>query len=138
MDKTDRAARYPFCPFPSDKMMRVEIVRDKIVPGWISREIQDRRIWFDNEGFFLDFDDWSEAVFEILAEECGISPLTDFHRRMVHFFRDYYACNGRAPMNHEILERIPTIILELERLFPGAIRKGARRLAGLPNPKTCN
>ncbi len=26
---------------------------------------------------------------------------------------------------------------ELEGLFPGGIRMGARRLAGLPNPKTC-
>jgi sulfur relay (sulfurtransferase) DsrC/TusE family protein len=26
---------------------------------------------------------------------------------------------------------------ELEDLFPGGIKYGARRLAGLPNPKTC-
>jgi tRNA 2-thiouridine synthesizing protein E len=28
-------------------------------------------------------------------------------------------------------------LVELESLFPGGIKKGARRLAGLPNPKTC-
>ena len=28
-------------------------------------------------------------------------------------------------------------LLELECLFPGGIRHGAKRLAGLPNPKRC-
>ncbi|MFH0728268.1 MAG: TusE/DsrC/DsvC family sulfur relay protein [Pseudomonadota bacterium] len=102
------------------------------------REILERRILFDDEGFFTDFEDWSEAVFAVLAAESGISPLTDSHRRVVRFFRDYYACNGRAPMNREVREGIAMSILELERLFPEGIKKGARRLAGLPNPKTCN
>jgi tRNA 2-thiouridine synthesizing protein E len=101
-------------------------------------EVQGRRILFDDEGFFTDFEDWSVAVFEMKAEESGISPVTDLHRRVVRFFRDYYAYNGRAPLNRELREGISMSVLELERLFPEGIKKGARRLAGLPNPKTCN
>jgi tRNA 2-thiouridine synthesizing protein E len=102
------------------------------------RELLGRRISFDDEGFFTDFEDWSDAVFAVLAAESGISPLTDSHRQVVCFFRDYYAYNGRAPMNREVREGIAMSILEVERLFPEGIKKGARRLAGLPNPKTCN
>ncbi len=29
-------------------------------------------------------------------------------------------------------------LMELESMFPGGIRKGARLLAGLPNPQSCN
>lgn len=107
-------------------------------PVTLFREIHGRRISFDDEGFFTDFEDWSDAVFEVLAAESGISPLTDLHREVVRFFRDYYAHNGRAPMNREVREGIAMSILELERLFPEGVKKGARRLAGLPNPKTCN
>jgi sulfur relay (sulfurtransferase) DsrC/TusE family protein len=28
-------------------------------------------------------------------------------------------------------------LLEIEKLFPGGIKYGARRVAGLPNPKNC-
>ena len=28
-------------------------------------------------------------------------------------------------------------LLEVEALFPGGIKYGARRIAGLPNPKAC-
>jgi tRNA 2-thiouridine synthesizing protein E len=28
-------------------------------------------------------------------------------------------------------------LMEMESLFPGGIKHGARRLAGLPNPRSC-
>ena len=57
---------------------------------------------------------------------------------MIRFLREYYACNGRAPLNRQLRKGAGMSLLELEELFPEGIKMGARRLAGLPNPKTCS
>ena len=101
------------------------------------REIDGRSIVFDSEDFFDDPDDWTEATAGILAEEIGLSPMTSSHLRVLFFLRDYYYRNGRAPLNKELRGGLNMSIAEIERLFPGGIKYGARRLAGLPNPKSC-
>jgi tRNA 2-thiouridine synthesizing protein E len=100
--------------------------------------IAGRNIAFDEEGFFESFEDWSEEVFVALANESGLVPVTERHRQVVRFLRDYYAANGRAPLNNQIRKGTGMSLLELEGLFPDGIKMGARRLAGLPNPKTCS
>jgi tRNA 2-thiouridine synthesizing protein E len=57
---------------------------------------------------------------------------------VVRFLRDFYAYNGRAPLNNELRKGTGMSLLELDGLFPEGLKQGARRLAGLPNPKTCN
>lgn len=101
------------------------------------RTVAGRETWFDAEGFFWEPDDWTEAAAEELARETGIPALDDVQWRVLRFLRDYYARNGRAPMNRELRAATELSLVELERLFPDGIRMGARRLAGLPNPKTC-
>ena len=66
------------------------------------RVIAGRKVTFDDEGFFDDFEDWSEEIFEALAHESGISLITDQHRQVVRVLREFYAYNGRAPLNNEI------------------------------------
>jgi TusE/DsrC/DsvC family sulfur relay protein len=102
------------------------------------REIAGREVAFDEEGFFDDFEAWSEEVFEALAYESGVSPITGRHRQVVRFLREFYAYNGRAPLNNELRKGIGMSLLELNSLFPEGLKQGARRLAGLPNPKTCS
>jgi TusE/DsrC/DsvC family sulfur relay protein len=102
------------------------------------RVIAGREIAFDNEGFFDDFEDWSEEIFEALAYESGISLITDQHRQVVRVLREFYAYNGRAPLNNELRKGVGISLLELDSLFQGGLKKGARRLSGLPNPKTCS
>ena len=58
--------------------------------------------------------------------------------RCVRFLREYYAGNGRAPLNRQLRTGTGMSLLELDDLFPEGIKMGARRLAGLPNPKTCS
>ena len=107
-------------------------------PGPRLRVLDGRNILFDGEGFFNDFDDWSEKIFDILAAEQGLTEITDQHRQVIRFLRDYYAYHGRAPMNRELRQGTGMPVLKLEQLFPGGLKEGARRLSGLPNPKTCN
>jgi tRNA 2-thiouridine synthesizing protein E len=101
------------------------------------RYFDGRAVVFDSDGFFDDFEDWSEAVFQILAEEEGMTALSDAHWRAVRFLREFYAFNGRAPLNQELKKGLGSSLIELESLFPGGLKNGARRLAGLPNPKSC-
>ncbi len=111
---------------------------DETVPQQQVRLLAGREILFDAEGFLSDFNDWSEELFEILAQESGLACLTDKHWRVVRFLREFYAQNGRSPLNHQLRKGTELSALELQHLFPEGIKLGARRLAGLPNPKTCS
>jgi tRNA 2-thiouridine synthesizing protein E len=102
------------------------------------RLLAGREIAFDDEGFFWDHDDWSEQAAAELAAEAGLADLDEVRWRVIRFFRQYYEYNGRAPLNQEIKKGTGLSLLELQGLFPGGLKQGARRLAGLPNPKTCN
>jgi dissimilatory sulfite reductase related protein len=105
--------------------------------GHTTKVIDGKEVVFDDESFLLDPETWSETLAETLADEMGLSPLTDVHWRLIRFLRTFYLENGRAPLNRVIKRETGLKLLDLERLFPGGIRNGARRLAGLPNPRSC-
>ena len=65
------------------------------------REIEGRHILFDAEGFWEEPDDWSESAACELALESGLFHMTEDHWRVLHFLRDYYYQNGRAPLNKQ-------------------------------------
>lgn len=106
-------------------------------PHPVVRSFGQRDVLFDGEGFFNDFSDWDESIATLLAAECGLAALTEQHWRVIRFLREFYAGHGRAPLNSQLKKGTAMTLMELERLFPGGIKSGARRLAGLPNPKTC-
>jgi tRNA 2-thiouridine synthesizing protein E len=101
------------------------------------RFIAGRDVYFDSEGFLADPSQWSEEIVELLARESGIDQLDENHWRVIHFIREYYLQNGRAPLHRELKKGIGMALMEIEGLFPGGIKMGARLLAGLPNPKSC-
>ncbi len=102
------------------------------------RLVAGRQTAFDGEGYFWDYDDWSESAARELAAEAGLVTLEETHWQVIRFFREFYQYHGRAPLNQQIRKGTGLSLLELQRLFPGGLKSGARRLAGLPNPKTCN
>ena len=104
----------------------------------VVRIFGQRQVVFDAEGFLHDFSDWTEETCAVLAAEAGLLELSGKHRQVIRFFREFYAANGRAPLNSQLRKGTDMSLLELEALFPGGIRNGARRLAGLPNPTTCS
>lgn len=101
------------------------------------RVIAGREIVFDGEGFFTNYDDWSEEVCLALARQSGLSELDEKQWRVIRFIREFYEYNGRAPLNKQLKGGTGMSVLEMEGLFPEGLKYGARRLAGLPNPKTC-
>ncbi len=102
------------------------------------RVIAGRTLLFDGEGFLWDPAEWGEEVAEELARESGLGEALDEMRwRVVRFLREFYARNGRAPLNKILRQGTGLALRELEGLFPGGIKYGLRRIAGLPNPKHC-
>ncbi len=101
------------------------------------REIAGQQILFDEEGFFWHPGDWNEDAALALARESGLDELTAEHRQVIGFLREFYFANGRAPLNRQLTAGTGMSMLAIEALFPGGIKQGARRLAGLPNPKSC-
>ncbi len=102
-----------------------------------TRVIDGKGVVFDEEGFLLDPESWTETIAETLARETGIFTLTKQQWAIINLLRAFYLANGRAPLNRDVKRQTGLSLLELERLFPGGIRNGARRLAGLPNPRSC-
>ncbi len=106
-------------------------------PNHILRVIAGREIMFDNEGFLWHPDEWTEEVATALAAESGLESFTASHWRVMRYLREYYLANGRAPLHRPLAKALGLSLLQIEALFPGGIKYGARRFAGLPNPKTC-
>lgn len=119
-------------------MAQAPAAQDTPRTGPHGRRLAGREVAFDNEGFFWDFEAWSEQAARELAGEAGLAELTEVHWRVLRFFRQYYQHHGRAPLNQELRKGVGVSLLEMQGLFPGGLKHGARRLAGLPNPKTCN
>ena len=80
---------------------------------------------------------WSEEALDLLAKEAGVEAVSEKQRTVIRFLRKYYLEQGKAPLNHHIKAGTGMALAEIEALFPGGIKYGARRLAGLPNPKGC-
>ncbi len=106
-------------------------------PNRILRDIAGRQVLFDGEGFLWHPEAWTPELAEALAIESGLASLTDRHWQVLRYLREYYVANGRAPLNRPLSRAIGLGLLQIEALFPGGIKYGARRIAGLPNPKTC-
>lgn len=105
--------------------------------GSTYRSVAGRDLLFDEEGYLWNPDEWNEEVAEVLARESGITELNDKHWQIIRFLRNFYCNYGRAPLNRQLAKGTEISLLSIESLFPGGIKLGARRIAGLPNPKSC-
>jgi tRNA 2-thiouridine synthesizing protein E len=101
------------------------------------RTVAGRDIYFDWEDFLWSPDDWDEKVAVALARESGLTQLDETHWRVLRFMREFYFYHGRAPLNKDLKQGTGLSLMEMEKMFPQGIRLGARRIAGLPNPKSC-
>jgi tRNA 2-thiouridine synthesizing protein E len=101
------------------------------------RFLADREVVFDRQGFFRNYEDWFPEAAEALAVESGLDHLGPDHWRVINFLREFFEFNRRAPLNTQLKKGTGLSLMELEKLFPEGIKYGARRLAGLPNPKSC-
>jgi dissimilatory sulfite reductase related protein len=91
----------------------------------------------NDEGFFTDPDQWTEAMAPELARAEGIDELTDDHWRVLRFMRSEYGQKGTGPTVRVLGKTSGVSIKELYQLFPKGPAKTAAKIAGIPKPRGC-
>lgn len=87
---------------------------------------------FDEDGFVLDLDHWSEALAEELAIAADIGPLTAGHWEAIHFIRQKFDSTGGLPLMRHVCRQLGMRPNAVKGMFGGC--RQLWRIAGLPNP----
>lgn len=107
-------------------------------------DISGHLVQTDEQGYLLNFEDWSEPFAETMAERDGVR-LFDDHWGLILYFRDYYLATGSVPTMHRLLRTLghqqgarfhdeKAYGKFLYRLFPSDPVRELCKLAGLPKP----
>jgi tRNA 2-thiouridine synthesizing protein E len=99
--------------------------------------IADTAIELNEEGFFVQPDQWTEAMAPELARRDGIDQLTDAHWTVIRFMRTEYAEKGTGPTVRILGKLSGVSVKDLYQLFPKGPAKVAARIAGIPKPRGC-
>jgi tRNA 2-thiouridine synthesizing protein E len=92
---------------------------------------------FNDEGFFVDPDQWTVDMVPELARREGIEELTDSHWQVIRFMRSEYLAKGTGPTVRVLGKTSGVSIKELYQLFPKGPAKMAAKIAGIPKPRGC-
>ena len=106
-------------------------------------EFNNKQIETDKQGYLLDSNDWCEELAPIIAEQENIT-LSEQHREVVHFVRDFYVEYNTSPAIRMLVKAMAQKLGEekgnsmyLYKLFPKGPAKQATKIAGLPKPARC-
>ena len=91
----------------------------------------------NDDGFFTDPDQWTEAMAPELARTEGIDDLTEDHWRVIKFMRSEYFEKGTGPTVRVLGKTSGVSIKQLYQLFPKGPAKTAAKIAGIPKPRGC-
>jgi tRNA 2-thiouridine synthesizing protein E len=91
----------------------------------------------NDEGFFVDPEQWTEDMAPELARREGIDELTDAHWTVLRFMRKEYFEKGTGPTVRMLGKSSGVSVKELYLLFPKGPAKVAARIAGIPKPRGC-
>ncbi len=91
----------------------------------------------NDEGFFVQPDQWNREIAAELATADGIEVLTDRHWQVLDFMRKEYFEKGTGPTVRVLGKTSGVSVKELYQLFPKGPAKMAARIAGIPKPKGC-
>ena len=91
----------------------------------------------NDEGFFEDPNQWSEAMAADLATAEGIDELTDKHWQVIRYMRQEYLEKGTSPTVRALGKSSGVSVKELYELFPKGPAKLAAKIAGIPKPRGC-
>jgi len=97
----------------------------------------DTEVAVNDEGFFTDPAQWTEAMASQIARQEGIAELTDRHWQVIKFMRQEYAAKGTGPTVRVLGKTSGVTVKELYQLFPKGPAKTAAKIAGIPKPRGC-
>jgi TusE/DsrC/DsvC family sulfur relay protein len=90
----------------------------------------------NDEGFFLQTDQWTKEMAPEIAKEVGIDALDDRHYAVIDYIRDKVAADEQLTMRGMGKSGVVTL-KDFYQLFPGKPLKYATRIAGVPKPTSC-
>jgi dissimilatory sulfite reductase related protein len=91
----------------------------------------------NEEGFFVEPEQWTEEMAPELARRDGIEDLSDAHWQVLRFMRSEYFAKGTGPTVRVLGKTSGVSVKELYQLFPKGPAKVAARIAGIPKPRGC-
>ena len=91
----------------------------------------------NEEGFFEDPSQWTEAMAPEIARAEGIEELTEPQWQVIKFMRAEYAEKGTGPTVRVLGKTSGVSVKELYQLFPKGPAKVAAKIAGIPKPRGC-
>jgi tRNA 2-thiouridine synthesizing protein E len=91
----------------------------------------------NDEGFFTDPGQWTEAMVPELAADEGLAELSEDHWRVIKFMRAEYLEKGTGPTVRLLAKTSGVPVRDLYLLFPKGPAKVAAKLAGIPKPRGC-
>jgi dissimilatory sulfite reductase related protein len=91
----------------------------------------------NEEGFFLDPEQWTEDMVPELAANDGVDDVTDRHWQVIRFVRQEFFAKGTGPTVRALGKTSGVTVKELYELFPKGPAKVAARIAGIPKPRGC-
>jgi len=101
----------------------------------MKKVIANREIEVNDEGYLVDFSEWSKDVSESLADELGIE-MTEKHWEVVEYLQTKH--KNEEPLSVRGIKKSGVInIKEFYSLFPGGPLKVSTKIAGIPKPKSC-
>jgi tRNA 2-thiouridine synthesizing protein E len=91
----------------------------------------------NDQGFFTDPSQWTEAMAPEIAASVGIGELTDRHMEVIRFQRAQYEENGDGVSVRALSKLSGIPVKELYTLFPKGPAKLSSLIAGIPKPHGC-
>lgn len=87
---------------------------------------------FDEDGFLINPEIWTEAFAQRIANEDHLGDLTKLHWEVIAFVRDRHFRLGALPPMRTICRKLKVSNQNAHKLFPSC--RQLWRVAGLPNP----
>ena len=91
----------------------------------------------NDEGFFVDPNQWTRDIAVEIAAEDGITTMTDQHWQVIDFMRKEYFEKGSGPTVRVLGKTSGVSVKDLYLLFPKGPAKMAAHIAGIPKPRGC-
>ncbi len=99
-------------------------------------EIAGKNVTVNDEGFLTEFDEWSEEIAKVLAENIGIE-MSDDHWALIKWLRDDYKAQGETATTRRVATVGGFEVKKQFEMFPKKPGKKMSYIAGLPKPHGC-
>lgn len=95
-------------------------------------EYDENKVVVDEDGFLVNFEEWSEKIAHVLAKKEGQKTLTEDQLDILKFMREYYRKYNFFPILRYVCKNVHQPKGCINEKFIDPVQ--AWKIAGLPNP----